>query len=169
MTPVALAIDNTRHVPRPHPELVIVPTTSAHIRELQRTIRDKDRAEIENYGFTCAKGLWRSYKQGMFNQTAFIEGRVAACWGMEGTFFGDTGKPWLLTSSEVYKISALRFAKIYQNEVYKMISLFPRLENYVCASYPEAIRLLSIIGFTIGEPEKVGGGMFRKFSMERAD
>lgn len=148
-----------------YPEIVIVPTTTAHIRELGQTIREKDRREIENYGFTCAKGLWRSYKQGIGNCTALIDGKVAACWGCCGTYLGDTGQPWLLTSNEVHKISALRFAKIYQREVYNMLKLFPYLVNWVDADYDKAVRLLSIIGFKISEPEKLGNGMYRKFEL----
>lgn len=163
----ALQLVSMNEDPVALPEIVIVPATPAHIRELSQTIREKDRAEIENYGFSCAKGLWRSYKQGLNNQTALINGKVAACWGVCGVYLGDVGQPWLLTSEEVYKISPLRFARIYQREVYAMLEVFSRLENYVCASYPEAIRLLSIIGFTIGEPEKLGNGNYRHFVLER--
>lgn len=158
-------VSMTEDVPATVPQVVIVPTTAAHIRELSRTIRAKDKAEIENYGFTHTKGLWRSFKQGMFNRTALIDGKVAACWGVVGTYLGSTAQPYLLTSDEVYKISSLKFARIYQREVYEMLSMFPYLVNWVDASYEQAVRLLSIVGFDIGEPEKMGGGMFRKFEM----
>lgn len=80
---------------------------------------------------------------------------------------GTVGIPWLITTPKVYRVSPLRFARLYQNEVRAMLNLFPRLENYVAVDYEEAIRLLSVVGFTIGEPERYGNGMFRKFSMER--
>lgn len=147
-------------------KVVIVPTTAAHIRELTANLRAKDRLEIENYGFSASKGLWRSFKQGVFNKTALIDGRVAACWGCAGVLLGSKGQPWLLTSNEVYKISPLRFAKIYQREVYQMLNLFPYLENYVDSGYDEAVRLLQIIGFSLGEPEKLGNGRYRKFWLE---
>lgn len=169
MMAASLKIVSMTDAPQATPEIVIVPTTAAHIRELMGTIREKDRLEIENFGWTHGKGLWRSYKQGLGNSCALIDGKVAAVWGVCGSYLGDTGQPYLLTSDQVYKVSPLRFAKIYQREVYKMLEHFSRLENWVCAGYPEAIRLLSIIGFTIGEPEKVGAGMYRKFLLERAD
>lgn len=149
------------------PEVTIILASAAHIRELRETIRDGDRKEIESFGFTSAKGLWKSYKNGLMNQTGLIDGKVAAVWGVGGVYLGDVGQPWLLTSPEVYKISPLRFARIYQKEVIKMLELFPRLMNYVAADYPEAIRLLSIVGFQLAEPEKIGRGMFRKFEMCR--
>lgn len=149
------------------PEILIVPAIAAHIRELSQTIRDDDRKEIEIFGISCEKGLWRSFKTGLMNQTALIDGRVAAIWGCAGTYMGTVGQPWLLTSYEVEKISPLRFAKIYQKEVFKMLNLFPHLSNFVAADYEKAVRLLSIVGFTIGEPEKIGQGIYRKFEMFR--
>ncbi len=165
----ALALVSTMEDYLPYvPEIEIVPTTAAHIRELQRTIRDADRKEIEAYGFTTNRGLWLSYKEGLGNCTAFVDGKVAACWGCAGVYMGAKGRPWLLTSYEVEKISPLKFAKIYQREVYKMLELFPLLENFVADDYEKAVRMLSIIGFTIGEPEKIVNGMYRKFTMKRA-
>lgn len=152
----------------PSPEIVIVDTKPEHVRELRETIREADRREIESYGFTCAKGLWRSYKNSLVNKTALIEGEVAAVWGCGGTFIGETGQPWLLTSHAIKKISPLKFARAYKREVNEMINMFPKLENYCAAEYHEALRLLDIAGFTIGEPEQMGKGMFRKFTLERA-
>lgn len=166
MMPVELAVHN----PAPIaclPELVIVPTTAAHIRELKDTIREKDRIEVEKIWFTCQKGLWKSYKNGMMNQTALVNGKVAACWGVCGTYLSDIGAPWLLTSYKAEEISPLRFAKIYQREVYRMLEIFPRLESYVDSSYLAAVRLLSIIGFTVDEPENTRNGLFSKYHMER--
>lgn len=149
------------------PEVVIVSAAPAHIRELRETIREGDRKEIEGFGFTCAKGLWQSYKNGLMNKTGLIDGKVAAVWGVGGVYMGEIGQPWLLTSDEVRKISPLKFARIYQQEVIKMLELFPTLMNYVAADYPEAVRLLSIVGFDLGDPVKIGKGMYRKFEMVR--
>lgn len=150
------------------PEILIVPTETVHIRELSKTIRKSDRREIESFGFSCEKALWYSFKRGLGNKTALIDGQVAAIWGCGGVYFGTIGQPWLLTSHQVKKVSPLKFARIYQTEIYSMLKLFPKLVNYVLADYAEAIRLLSIIGFTIGEPEQKGNGLFRKFEMVRA-
>ena len=74
---------------------------------------------------------------------------------MCGTPFSEVGMPWLITTDEVYKINPLRFVKIYQAEVFRMLRIFDYLENYVDANYEAAIRLLSIVGFTI-EPAAPG-------------
>jgi hypothetical protein len=150
------------------PDITIMPTTKEHVRELIETIREDDKREIESYGFSCAKGLWRSYKQGFNNKTALIDGKVCAIWGVGGTLMGYTGQPWLLTSSEVYKISPVKFARIYKREVNNMLKIFPSLVNYVADDYPQAIRLLSLCGFKIGERQMLGKGWYRKFSQEAA-
>lgn len=150
----------------PMPRIITVPTRPEHIRELNKNLREGDRNEIESYGFSAAKGLWKSYKNGLMNQTAVVDGKVAACWGVGGTYMGSVAAPWLLTSYVVHDISPLQFARIYQKEVHKMLKMFPKLENYVLASYNEAVRLLQIVGFEIGEPEQLGNGIYRKFSMK---
>lgn len=147
--------------------ITVMPTVALHVRELLQTMRDADRREIESYGFTCSHGLWRSYKNSLYKQTAFVEDKVAAIWGVSGVFMGEVGTPWLLTSGEVKKISPLRFARIYQNEVDHMLTLFPKLVNYVASDYGEAIRLLDIIGFILHEPQKYGNGVFRRFEMNK--
>jgi hypothetical protein len=150
----------------PSPDILIVPAEAQHIREIRDTLREGDRREIEAFGFSCAKGLWRSYRKGLMNRTALIDGRVAAIWGCGGSYLGSIGQPWLMTSQDVRKISPLlKFARIYQREVYRMLEMFPVLMNYVAADYIEAVRLLGIVGFTLGEPEKLGNGLYRKFEM----
>jgi len=85
-----------------------------------------------------------------------------------GVAMGNNALPWLLTAPCVKKISPLRFARIYQEEVISMLKIFKTLENYVDEEYSSAIRLLEIIGFILDEPQKIGVGMFRKFRMEAA-
>lgn len=150
------------------PVITLVPTTIAHVRELKESMRSADRREIEGTGFSSSQGLWRSYKSGLMNTTGLIDGKVAAIWGVGGAYMGTLGQPWLLTSEEVKRISPLQFARIYQKEVHKMLKLFPRLVNYVAADYEEAIRLLSIVGFDLHPPEKIGRAFYHKFEMVRS-
>jgi len=149
--------------------LEIIPTTRAHIYELIDTIRDDDKREIEAWGCTCARGIWTSYKASLVTKTALIDGKVAGVWGLGGTALGFTGRPWFLSTPEIYKISPLQVAKIYRREALKMFDIFSRLENYVDANYPEAIRLMKIAGFSIEEPKPIGynKAMFCKFYMDK--
>lgn len=150
------------------PEITIIPTTPEHLRELALVLRPEDRLEIVSFGISPEKALWRSYKGSLIRKTAFIDGKIAAAWGLCGSFMGVMGQPWLLTSEEVRKISPLKFARIYQKEVIEMQKMFPILENYVDASYNAAVRLLGIVGFELGEPEPIGvhKALYRKFRKE---
>lgn len=147
----------------PVPLVDIVSSTPQHISALKANLRDEDANEIVRLGATVQHALWQSYRNSLIRKTALINGVVAACWGIHGTFMGKTGVPWLITTPEVRKISPLKFTRIYQQEVIEMLKMFPCLENWVDSEYTNAIRLLEIIGFTIEDPQKIGNGMFRKF------
>ncbi len=153
-----------------NPVISIVPATGAHIAVLKKNLRQEDADEILRFGFTVQHAIWLTYRRSLVRKTALIDGVVAACWGISGTFMGQTGRPWLMTTPEVKKVSPLKFARIYQEEMLKMLAMFPRLENMVDAKYASAIRLLEIIGFNVDEPEPVGSGgaLYRKFWIERA-
>lgn len=146
----------------------IVPTRSQDIRDIAEKLRHEDLQEMLAMGYPH-RILWRSYKHSFMTKTAFIDGDIAAIWGVGGSPLGGEGKPWLVTTEVVNKVSPLAFARIYQDEVIRMINIFPRLANYVDASYTKAIRLLDIVGFSLGEPEPMGknGEMFIKFEMSR--
>ena len=151
------------------PSIEIVETQARHIRDLMENIRPEDRREIEAVGMYYKKGIWQSFKRGIMNHTALIDGKVAACWGVGGSYMGQTAQPYLLTTDEVKKVSPLKFARIYQLQVLEMLEIAPVLENYVLASYTESRRLLEICGFTLGDPEPIGPKktMFCKFRRER--
>lgn len=165
--PVALAAisDITPHIP----VVEIVEATHDHVRELARTMRAADKKEIENFGVSVDKGLWRSYRSAIWVKAALIDGEVAAIWGLGGIYLSDTGRPWMLSSPAILRVSPLRFARAYQQEVYKMLEMFPVLVNDVDDTYEGAKRLLTIVGFSLGEPRKLGNGMFREFEMRGSD
>jgi len=142
----------------------ILPTTLGHIRELRKTLRQKDRQEAISLGLNPERGLYVAYRASAYRSTAIIDGQVAAVWGVAGPLLGFTGQPYLITGEAISLISPIKFAKIYINEVQKMKKLFPVLENYVDASYEGAVRMLKIAGFTF-TPIKLNNHDFFKFSM----
>ena len=136
------------------------------VNALRANLREEDLAECLGFGVSIQKALWISYKGSLVRKTAYVDGELAACWGVGGVFLGRVGNPWLLTTPAAKNISPLRFARIYQMEVMAMLKMFSRLENFVDARYDAAIRLLEIIGFTVEEPEKLGNGVYRRFWIE---
>lgn len=151
-------------------EISVINTSPEHIQILARTLRQADEQEIVAAGFKPHRILWRSYKTSIICRTAFVDGEIAACWGCCGNVFGSVGIPWLLTSPACENVSSLKFARIYKEEVGKMLELFPLLVNVVDARYTKAVRLLEIAGFHLEEPQPFGryGALFRRFSLRAA-
>jgi hypothetical protein len=145
--------------------LIIEDTKPEHVSELRNSMRTKDIEEVEKFGFTARRALWRSYKGSVMSRSAIVDGEVAAIWGVGGILLGDVGSPWLLTGAASEKISPWLFAKIYKNQVMEMLDIFPVLENWVDAEYNEAIKLLKVVGFNVGSPEMIGPrkAWFRKY------
>lgn len=160
---VRLIMEDERNIAIP--EINIVNAEPWHVSELRNNLRTEDANEILRFGVSIERALWCSYKRAVIRKTAFIDGKIAAMWGVGGTFMGRTGVPWLMTTPEVKNISPLRFARIYQEETKNMRKMFLRLENYVDLEYNSAIRLLDIIGFTVDKPQRVGTGMYCRFWM----
>lgn len=147
----------------------VVESTAEHVRELSKTLRFKDRLEAERAGLHPEKGLFYSYRWASWRHTGLVNGKVAAMWGLHGVPLGYVGKPYLITGEAVNEISPIKFARIYKQEVQTMKQLFPILENYVDVKYKEAVRMLEIAGFNIGEPELFNGSYFSKFSIRQVD
>lgn len=143
----------------------IVPTIKEHIAILGDNLREADLKEVMSIGLPLRKILWRTWKAAFFCKTAFVNGELAAVWGIGGAVLGNSVTPWLLTTPACEKISPLRFVRIYQREILEMLSLYPSLVNYVHADYNKAVRLLENSGFTLGDTESNG---FRRFEMRAA-
>lgn len=147
-------------------KIEIVDSTPKHTRELGKTLREEDKKEAERLGLDPAKAVFYAYRQASYRKTALIDNKVAAVWGVAGTPLGFTGRPYLITGTEVDKISPIKFARIYLEEVKKMRKLFPILENYVDASYLGAVRMLRIAGFKFNRTLSLGENKFYIFTME---
>lgn len=144
----------------------LVDATPDLIIKLKDNLREADRREITNFGVSPAKGVWRSFKGGLMNTIALVDGEVAAGWGVSGVLLSGTAAPWLLTTPVCLKVSPLTFARIYKDQVQRFHEVFHRLENYVDSSYTQAIKMLRIAGFEVDPPEQIGKGVFCRFHKE---
>lgn len=145
-------------------EVEILDSVESHCEELIKTLRLDDKLEAIRIGLDPDTAILYSWSRGLYRKTGLINGKVAAMWGVIGTPMSITGIPYLITGTEVTKISPICFAKIYTKEVKQMKKLFPILESYVDANYHGAVRLLKITGFTLSKPIEINGFLFRKFS-----
>lgn len=147
------------------PVLEIVESEIRHAKELSLTMRHKDKIEAKALGLDPTRGVFYAYRHAVIKRTGLVDGKVGAMWGVHGEFLSNTGRPYLITSPEVLRMSPIRFAKIYKREAQEMLSVFPILENYVDASYEEAVRLLQLVGFDITEEVDMNDNKFKKFRM----
>lgn len=146
----------------------IVDATAEHVRLLGTRLRVEDQIEVTSAGLTPKQAVWRSWRHALIRRTAFIGDEIAAMWGVNGTVLGNTGNPWLLTTSAIEKMP-LAFLKEARREVGEMLEGHPVLSNHVAASYTRAIRFLRLLGFTVDEPRPFGPlrAPFCRFHMVR--
>lgn len=113
-------------------------------------------------------GLKRSYKNAMCRRTAFVDGQIAAMWGLCGTLMGDIGYPYLMTSAAVERVP-IRMVKEARNGIAEMLAIKRRLSGHVAASYTQACNFLELLGFTLGQPQPMGPHSmpFRTFDLSR--
>lgn len=147
----------------------IIQANLSHVQELGRTMNAEHILEYDGIGLKAHRALWRSWKNGIIRKSAIIDGEVAACWGVGGSFLGILGRPWLVTSPKARSVNPHEFARIYRKEVKEMLLLFPVLQNWVDDSYVGAVKLLKISGFRLDEPVPLGKlkRMYRKFYIEK--
>lgn len=152
----------------------VVSTEFDHLREINGTMREADRREIEGLGVTVRQALWRAWRSSVMCRTGLVDGRVAAVWGLcvaqrpGVSLLSRTGVPWLHTTAAVERVPVGMVREARAN-VAAMLALYPRLENYVAADYAQAVRLLRLLGFTIDAPQPVGrdGAPYCLFHMDR--
>lgn len=146
----------------------IAPSVESDCSLLAAKMRAADRAEVQAAGLSSIRAITRSFRGGMMCRTAFVDGEIAAMWGLGGTLVSDVGHPWLLTTAAVERLP-LTFVRTARSEVAAMLALRRKLQNWVAADYAAAIRLLEVLGFTLHDPAPFGpkGKLFREFEMSR--
>lgn len=146
----------------------ITRSTAAHCEQLAANMRAADRAEVQAAGLSGIRALGRAFRGGMMCRTAFVDGEIAAMWGLGGTLLSDIGHPWLLTTAAVERVP-IAFVKVAKRELAAMLDQRRTLRNWVAADYAQAIRFLQVLGFTLAEPAPFGpkGLLFRQFEMSR--
>ena len=146
----------------------IVPSDIGDVYRIAARMRDGDRLEATSLGADPTALLRTSYRHAILRRTAFVDGEIAAIWGLGGVLLSDEGTPWLVTTPAVERVP-VTFVRTAREQVAEMLSLRSYLSNVVQASYTGACRLLEILGFTLEAAQPIGphGVPFRKFWMAR--
>ena len=72
-------------------EIKTVKTKPEHLQIIALNLREEDRREIEAYGYSANKALWRSYKDSMLCYTVFVGKEIAAVYGVGATPLDNVG------------------------------------------------------------------------------
>jgi hypothetical protein len=149
--------------------IVIVPSRIEDVYRLAAAMRPRDRSEILAAGLDPRRAVRFCYRNAVYRQTAFVDGHIAAMWGMGGGMLSDEGTPWMI-STEAVELCPLAFLKHYRDEVAKMLEIRRELTGYVHASYEGASRVLRLVGFTLAPAAPWGarGELFHHFSIRRS-
>lgn len=150
----------------------IVPAEVEHVYLLADKLRARDAKEIRDCGIKPRRALYRAFRNSVMCKTAFVGTDIAAMWGLcvglrPGVSpLSDLGVPWLHTSDAVERVP-VSFVKVAKAELALMRANRRRLESFVAADYPQAIRLLRVLGFTVEKPAPIGanGAEFCRFHL----
>lgn len=132
------------------PNITIEDTIPLHLRMMSEAMTLDSMETAKRMGMTPLKALWHSYRNSIICKTAFIDGRIAAIWGLNGIMLSDAAKPWLVMTPETQEYP-FRVAFRYRKELENMLKLFPVLEEYVPESNEKSIRLLELMGFKVSK------------------
>lgn len=150
-------------------EVVILPTTIEHIRMLVANLREDDLREIDKWGVTPFKGVWRAYRNSQSCYSCFIGDKIMAIGGINGSVLGFVCNPWLMTTTLVDEYP-LVFASIYRREMRKLLKDYRLLETWCDFAYTKSLKMMRIIGFKEREfvPCGKGGALLVRLEMEAA-
>lgn len=145
-----------------------LPATIAHVYTLAARMRREDQAEMEAAGLDARVALRKTFRAALIRETIFVDGEIAAMWGMGGDALSDTGTPWLLTTPAVERVP-VSFVREGRKNVATMLRIKPILVNYVDARYARACRFVEALGFVLEPPAPFGpkGALFRRFELRR--
>jgi hypothetical protein len=147
---------------------LIVPSKIEDVYRVADHLRAEDAAEIAAFGLNPREALRNSYRHAILRRTAFVDGEIAAMWGLGGAMLSDCGNPWLMTTPAVERVP-VTFLKVGRAQLDEMLAQRAFLFNFVQASYWRACRFLEVLGFVLDPATPMGPNNvpFRRFWMER--
>lgn len=144
------------------------PSQVSDVYRLAANLRENDRIEVAGFGLDPRAAIRASYRHAILRRTAFVDGEIAAMWGLGGNMLSDEGAPWLMTAPVCERVP-VTFVKVGRYHLAEMLRHRRRLSNLVAASYHQAIRFLEVLGFHLDPPMRLtpDGPPFHRFWIER--
>ncbi len=150
------------------PKVEIIAAEIGHVYRLAKNLRDLDRREFTCAGLDPRRALRKAFRDSIIARTGFVDGEIAAMFGVGGTIMGGEGRIWLLTTPAVERVP-VTFVREARRELDRLLPLFPVLHGVVQTSYHQAVAFLILLGFSLGEAFRLGpdGALFQRFFMVR--
>ena len=124
----------------------LVDATREHLRLIAPVLRAPDRAEVEQQGLVVRHALNEAYANSIICRAAFVDGDIAALWGLRGEMLSDHGFAWLLTAPPVERVP-LSFFRVVRDELADMMATRRSISTWVLGSYEKSIRFFAMQGF----------------------
>jgi hypothetical protein len=133
----------------------IVPANQAHVEAMVGHLREGEIAELTAVGLSDRQALELGLAHSLEAWTAVSAGVAMGIFGITAdSVLADEGHPWLLTTCWTVPHWII-FARHLREAVDRYKRMFPRLSGLTDARYRPAVRLVTWLGFTIGEGEKI--------------
>lgn len=149
-------------------EIVIRACRAADIAVMARTLRDDDRAEIEDAGLPVKHFLFRLYVDSLYRRAALVDGEIAAIWGDCAPLLSTEGHVWLLTAPPIERIP-LTFFREARREIGELLRLRSLLRADTGAGYHKAHRFFALLGFQVLSLGSDGSAARREIVIRRKD
>lgn len=139
--------------------------------EIASNMREADRIEVKaSSGLTPYESLKYSCDKSNFTVVVMVDDMPIAVFGLSViNALTGLGTPWLLSSEEAMNHKR-EFFKLSPSIIQEMLSICPKLYNYVHAENKVSIKWLKWLGFTVeSDPVEYGvkGEKFHKFYMNK--
>lgn len=126
-----------------------------HVGAILRRMRVDHEAAMRQMNVNLHHELRAKFLCSYYRRAGFIDGELAAVWGVEGTSLSAEGLPWLVLSQYAVKfpVAVLRYAR---KEIAYLARTKVRLVTTVVPSDEAAQRLVAFLGFEA--PDGFGDG-----------
>lgn len=117
-----------------------------HVGSILRRMRVDHEAALRAMDVDMHSELWAKFQCSYYRRSAFIDGYLAAVWGVEGTSLSSEGLVWLVLSQYALKfpVAVLRHAKA---EIRHLARTKTRLVTTLVPDDDAAHRLVIFLGF----------------------
>lgn len=148
----------------------LVKPTVEMMESIAADMRSADAAEVmASHGHTPTQAIMEGWKLSQYSVVVMVNSEPCVIMGLVNwDLLSGSGVPWLLGTERALKYSR-EFFRLSPPVIDEMLTVCPRLFNYVHAENKISIKWLKWIGFTIDEPmpHGINGELFHRFHLER--